>query len=237
MNTELRSPNISTASLSSIPFQFKYDYYQLNANELAAVDLSDDGGLTWSNLFTWNSSSRGPNTYSQDLTALLSGASQAQVRFRYVAPGWDWWWEVDDVSLGSPSCTPLSGGLVVGNVTDANTGNGLNGASVSNQGGYQAAAVATPDDPGVGEGFYTLFSPAGSQVFNASQQNYSNGTANVNVVSNNTVRQDFALQAGRLTYTPANLNVGLSVGCVHSTANYSDKLRRQPGCIHPFRAE
>ena len=216
MNTELRSPIINIASLSSVPFQFKYDYYTLQPGESAAVGLSGDGGLSWQDFytmtFTTTLTTRGPKTYNQDLTALLSGASQAQVRFRYVAPGWDWWWEVDDVSLGSPSCTPLSGGLVVGNVTDANTGNGLNGTSVSNQGGYHTATVPTPDDPGVGEGFYTLFSPAGSQVFNASQQNYSNGTANVNVVSNNTVRQDFALQAGRLSYIPANLNVGLSVG-------------------------
>ncbi len=47
-----------------------------------------------------------------------------QVRFHYTGT-WAWWWEVDNVFLGSRTCDPVPGGLVAGTVTDANTNNGV----------------------------------------------------------------------------------------------------------------
>ena len=203
MNTELRSPVVDVSSLSSIPFQFSYDYNNFQSGETAAVDVSANGGSTWTNLVSWGTDQRGPATYSQDLTSSLAGSTQAQIRFRYVAPGFDWWWEVDNVFMGSATCAPQPGGLVVGTVADANTSDGLNGADVTDQTGAATKTVATPDDPTLGDGYYTVFSPAGTQIFTATMPLYSTDAAAVNVVTGDTVRQDFALDAGRLSYSPA----------------------------------
>ena len=52
-----------------------------------------------------------------------AGKSGVQVRFHFTA-SFGWWWELDNVFVGNRTCDPVPGGLVVGAVTDANTGNG-----------------------------------------------------------------------------------------------------------------
>lgn len=212
MNTDLFSPLMDISSLSNLNLEFKYDYNNLSSSEIAAVDVSADGGATWTNLVTWNTDQRGPATFSQDVTSELSGSTQAQIRFRYVAPGWDWWWEVDEVFLGEKNCLPLPGGLLVGNVYDLNTNVGLTGATVESGFGGSTTTVDTPFDPAQSEGFYTLFSPAGAQDLTASVNDYRPETVNVTVVQSDTVQQDFYLGSGLLTYSPDSIDVTVLAG-------------------------
>lgn len=103
-------------------------------------------------------------------------------------------------------CQHKQGGLAVGNVTDANTLDGLNGASVQIEGGEAVLAVATPDDPAVGEGFYTLFVPVGPQAVQAAHSQYVTQSAILSIPAGEAVRQDFALPAGRLVALPVELS-------------------------------
>ncbi len=215
MNTDLISPPFDVSGLSTVNFSFAYDYNNYQSGEVAAVDVSADGGATWTNVVRWTTDQRGPATFTQDVTALLAGSTQARVRFHYYAPGWDWWWEVDNVVLGNPVCVaPADGGLVVGNVYDANyPTTALNGATVVNALGGETTAVATPGDPAVADGFYTLFAPSGAQVFTATMKGgYAPDTATVNVVDGDTVRQDFYLPAGLLNATPQGIDVTVELG-------------------------
>ncbi|MCP4537560.1 MAG: hypothetical protein GY832_10470 [Chloroflexi bacterium] len=121
---------------------------------------------------------------------------------------------VDDVALiVAGNCTaPSGGGLVVGNVYDDNTGDGVNGAAVENEDSYAATTVASPDDLYVDDGFYTLFSPAGSRTFTATMDNYSDDIAPPTVVQSDTIRQDFNLTAGMLSYVLDSYDVTLELG-------------------------
>ncbi len=114
---------------------------------------------------------------------------------------------VDDVALVAslPCVAPTGGGLVVGNVYDANTDSGLNGAAVSNDSSHSTTASATLD-PAVAEGFYTLFSPAGSHTFTATLAGYTDDTATPTVLVNDTVRQDLSLTAPRVNVAPTALS-------------------------------
>ncbi len=113
-------------------------------------------------------------------------------------------------------CVPKAGGLVVGITEDANTGAPLLNATVNIADGGSTRTVATPDDPAIADGFYTLFSPAGSKVITATQWAYTPVTATVTVALSDTVRQDFALDAGLLTYVPPLVNVTLPAGTTTS---------------------
>ena len=212
MDTTMYSPVSDVSALTNIFLEFAYDYNNLSSSEVAAVDVSADGGTTWTNINTWNSDQRGPATFTQDVTTELGGSTQAQIRFHYVAPGWDWWWEVDDVFMGEKSCDPLAGGLVVGNVYDENTSSSLVGAMVENEAGYMTYAVETPEDPDVDDGFYTLFSPSGSQVFTATFEGFGPDVETVSVVADDTVGQDFYLPSGQLVITPDGLSANLELG-------------------------
>ena len=112
----------------------------------------------------------------------------------------------------SPGCVPSAGGLVVGNVYDANTSTPLAGASVANSRGDVATAQTT-QDPAVADSFYTLFAPAGVQPLTATMAGgYAPVVQTPTVVQSNTIRQDFTLPAGKLAYTPAGLEAALQMG-------------------------
>lgn len=211
MNTTLTSPVMNVSTLANINLSYNYDYNNLVSTESADLDVSRDGGATWTNVHHWNTDMRGPGTFTQDVTALLGGATQAQLRYHYIAPGWDWWWQVDNVFVGEKICRPIGGGgLVVGRVADANDNHALVGAKVTTETAAQATAVAT-DDPAMGN-FYVLFQPAGDHTLTATMQKYSSAQAAVTVATGSAVRQDFALQTGHLTYTPPSIEATIQAG-------------------------
>ena len=110
-------------------------------------------------------------------------------------------------SAGTP-CLVVPGGLVSGNVFDLNTGDAINGATVTSNDKptENAKTFATPDDPNNPDGFYWLFSSlTGSHAFTASASKHSNDTETVNVAADTVVRQDYKLGAGHLTITPTSI--------------------------------
>ncbi len=211
MDTTLTSPIMDVSTLANINLSYNYDYNNLVSTESADLDVSADGGATWTNVHHWTTDMRGPSTFTQDVTALLDGATQAQLRYHYIAPGWDWWWEVDNVFVGEKDCHPITGGgLVVGRVADANDDHALVGAKVTSDTLAEATAVAT-EDPVMGN-FYALFQPAGDHLLTATMSKYTPATATVSVLTGSAVRQDFALQTGHLTYTPAKIEETIPAG-------------------------
>ena len=121
--------------------------------------------------------------------------------------------QLDDIALGSPSCITQTGGLVVGKVTNDTTKAAMAGVTVSNGGTYATVSAAT-GDPNVGDGFYTLFLPAGSYTLSAalSGDSYNTPTANVTVIADTVVEQDFALLSPSLSFAPTTLQATLPLG-------------------------
>ena len=147
-----------------------------------------------------------------DVSAAAGGTVQFRWRLTSDASVTYEGYYIDRVSISS-GCVPTPGGLVVGNVYDANTLEDLTGALVANDSGYQMVAAATPDDPNVGDAFYTLFSPPGDHLFTATMGGgYQPDVETVTVVQSDTVRQDFYLPAGFLDTTPDSMAVTLEWG-------------------------
>lgn len=219
MNTELVSPQVDCSALAQVHLEFKYDVYRYYSTTKFAVDVSTDGGGNWMNV--WQRvgvNDRGPRTAVIDISALAAGQGDVRVRFLYSAPGWDWWWQVDDVviSEGTPQCTaPVDGGYVFGRVLDANSGSGLNNALVQDGLGIGATTMAT-SDVNRPDGFYTLFlSTAGSVELTASQAappGYGQDQHMVTVPTLGNVQQDFSLPAGKLAAVPESVEVVVPPG-------------------------
>src|SRR5690606_32862966 len=116
----------------------------------------------------------GPRTTFVDLAA-AAGEPDAQVRFRYTSVEWDFWWQVDDVFVGTRSCDPLGGGLVVGYVQDDRAGDPIINARVRSLDNPSDVGFtrATPADDNLDDGFYWLHSALeGARPFEASASNY-----------------------------------------------------------------
>ncbi|HDD24126.1 MAG TPA: hypothetical protein ENF52_01660, partial [Chloroflexi bacterium] len=234
-DTELISPPFDASALSTVMLEFDTDYYTYTGSDYADVDVSVDGGNTWVNVWQKHGASyRGPAHEVIDISALAAGQPDVRVRFHYYNAYWEWWWQVDNVLIGNPVCVPpTGGGLVVGNVYDANTGDTLTGAEVSNDSGESFVTQAT-DDPAVDDAFYTLFSPAGSHTFTATMDYYGTVAADVNVLVSDTVGFDFNLPAGILSVVPSGMAATLPMG---AEATYTMTIHNSGGTDAAFELQ
>jgi hypothetical protein len=220
VDASMQTPAFNASARSSLGLDFRYDFraFSDSQDETADVDVSIDGGASWTNVWRRSAvSDRGPKQARLDLTSLAANRPDVRVRFHYYDANYQWWWQVDDVRLGTFSCNPLPGGLAVGVISDANTGSALPGSQVVNQsGGSTLAAVTT--DPNLSGAFYTSFSPVGSQVFTATQTGgYGAVSHLVHIQLDQATRQDFALPAGWLQAVPPSFNLQAYSGYTTTT--------------------
>ncbi|MER5697999.1 carboxypeptidase regulatory-like domain-containing protein [Streptomyces mirabilis] len=159
-DSQLVSPEYDLSAAQSAELTFKTAYLYNPNQQHMTVDASTDDGATWENVWT------GPKVSdsAQRLTAHVplrqfAGHKAVRLRFHFVAD-WGYFWSLDDVNVQTRVLVPAPGGLTVGTVRDATSSAGVVGATVSDTASPDETALttATPEDPAVGDGFYTLFS-------------------------------------------------------------------------------
>jgi N-acetylneuraminic acid mutarotase len=205
-DTSLITPTLNLSGVANPVIRFHNDYFGF-PGQTGAVDVSTDGGTTWTNVWQHTSDSvRGPVLETVQVPQ-AAGQSSVEFRFHFVS-SFGWWWEVDDVTVQNQSCNPTPGGLVVGKVTDANTSKGLDGATVtSTDNPSDKATTATSADPAIGDGYYWLFSSlTGSHQFTAAKGGYQSSSQAVNVAANGSTQANFALGAGQLSVSPSSIS-------------------------------
>ncbi len=174
------------------------------------VQVSTDNGLNWANVGSRVIPGSG-NDWQEHIVSLAaySSAPKLLVGFLGVSNfGYDV--HLDDISL-DPNCSVQAGGLVVGTLTNGDTGLPLPGSTVTND-QSQVFQSAASTDPLIGGSFYTAFSAAGAHVFTATHTGFEIKTASVEVPLNGAVRHDFVLNAGKLNLTPASLTMSVNWG-------------------------
>ncbi len=237
-NTTLTAPAVDFTGLGNPAIGFDTDYRGF-PNQVGAVELSIDGGATFS--VVWQKTTdqfRGPAHV--DLPIPQATGHSALVRFRFIS-SFGWWWELDNVFIGAKACQPVPGGLVLGLVTDQNTSAPVNNALITSVDAPSttASSAATPDDPNLADGFYWLFSAlTGNHPFTAAKTHYTTATKTVNVAADFATRADFSLKAGQVTVTPASISKTLAWAKTATatltlkntgTATATVKLAERPG--------
>jgi len=106
-NTELRTPLYDFSSATAVSLTFNTDFYWFDTSK-ADVDVSNDGGTNWINVWQKQDADyRGSAAEAIDISVAAAGQSNVLVRFHYYDADFDWWWQVDDVTL--TSCEPPAG--------------------------------------------------------------------------------------------------------------------------------
>ncbi|TDD65680.1 peptidase S8 [Jiangella aurantiaca] len=173
----------------------------IQLSDIADVDLSVDGGATWSTVLRQTRVDERAGAEKTIPIPQAAGQPAVQVRFRYHNARFSSYsWQLDDVYVGSRECVPVAGGLVIGTVSDANTGAPLTGARVADTAAPldPVLSVATADDPALPDGFYALFAAGTSPRLSADADRYARGEAAVHIDAGGVTRHDIALAAGRL---------------------------------------
>ncbi len=214
-DTSLLTP-VMTATGGDV-LRYLANYQNLSGLDFLDLDINVNGG-GWTTILSWNESHGGfrglpGEQVEMDLSTLLSPGDSFQLRWHYYDPNtddWDWYAQIDEVRIGTCEADTNIGGLLVGNVYDANTGAALNGATIV-QGTRQTTSGATPDDPALDDGFFLLALPAGSNQVTGSAVRYGDAVVTVNVPSGGVIRQDINLPAGLLS-APASMTMTLWEG-------------------------
>ncbi|WP_326559829.1 Kelch repeat-containing protein [Micromonospora sp. NBC_01796] len=215
-DTALVSPVVDLTGVASPTIGFASDFNTPDYPEdagIAEVDLSVDGGGSWSNVWHADDAVRGPVQVTLPIPQ-AAGQPDARIRFHYFEgelTAGDWW-QVDRVWVGEHSCVPVAGGLVAGYVRDANTASPLVGATV----GVAEATVstaATGDDPRLDDGFYWMFNPSTATTqLTASMRGYQPMRKRPSVPADQTTRVNFDLPTGALTVGTAALTGAAPIG-------------------------
>ena len=192
------SPVINLSDVSS-PAIGVDTYYVGDSGQTGDVDLSLDGGTTWTTL--WQQTTNTVKGFVDIPIPQAAGQSDVQVRFHFTGTQGGWW-SLDNVAIGgNAGCNPLPGGMLAGVVKDGNTGQPVNGVQVASVSApsYYGVAAASPGDPHLPSGFYEFFfSLVGRQKFAAADTRYQSQTKIVKVAANTVTKEDFTLQAGHL---------------------------------------
>lgn len=203
-NIALISPLLNLSSLSTVTLAFDTDF-NYHGGETADVDISTNGGSSWSNVWRKTSAYRGPQHVALNLTSQLAGKNNVKIRFHYYNASNDLWWQVDNVLLGAElTCIAQAGGLVVGHTLDANTLAPLNGVTVSS-GVYTTTSFVTPADDAQDDGLFIAFAAPGTQTLHASFPNYNDPAQSVTVVTDSAVAKNLPLAAGLLSLSPGSV--------------------------------
>lgn len=214
-DTSLVSPVIDLSGQTSPEIGFDNDYNGY-PNQVGDVDISTDGGATWTNV--WEHTTDDTTGHVDIDVPQLAGQANAQVRFHFTGT-WGFWWAVDDVFIGNRSCDPMGGGLVAGIVRDDNTNQPINGAKVASDPHPDEFGItaATPDDPALPDGFYWLYSSQENTTkFHVTDGKYTPATGNVNVLGGSTAQKNWKLKAGHLTVSPTSIDKTLRLGATKS---------------------
>jgi len=235
-DTELISPTYDFSKQTAPELQFDTALPQLYRLDglTADVDASTDGGASWTTVWHHTDVIGGPSHQNVPLDA-YAGKSSVQLRFHFTG-SLTGIWQIDNVAVGTPTLVTRPGGLLVGRVTDANTGAGVAGATVS---GVTAPAdsgrsVASPGDPAVGDGLYWLFSSrTGKQQFTAGLPGfgYPAVTAKADVKSDAVTSADFALHPAQLQYSVSAVSANVAWG---GTRTVDVKVRNTGGSPATF---
>ena len=178
MDTELRTPALDLTPYGGASLEFIAAYNDIGSGgDTFAVDVSSDGGTTWTNLLRWDEdhSDYGPGELVKlDLTPYTS--NNVVIRFHYYGATYDWWAQVDQVRIFSPmpklstSYKEVSSDLI-------NPGDLLTYTIViSNSGNLSATNTTLVDPIPAGTQFASLIAPPSASYNSALDQVEWNGT-------------------------------------------------------------
>jgi Secretion system C-terminal sorting domain len=78
--------------------EFDHDFRTIQASDESYVEVSLDGGSTWTEVVSWlGVDAREEHYISSGMATNLS--TDIRFRLRSIQPGWDWWWAVDNFAI------------------------------------------------------------------------------------------------------------------------------------------
>jgi hypothetical protein len=204
-----------------------------NSDEFAQVQVSTDNGQSWLDIgaeFHFFTDKTGWAKHAVDLSAYATQSALLLGIKADTSNGWSGAVYIDTISLGA-TCEPVSGTLLTGQTLDDNSGAPLNGVKVESS-LDEIFSQATPLDDTLGDGFYSVFAPAGDAVLlAASKIPYQPLVEPLDLPAEALVAHDFLLKIGMIEPNPGEITQTL---LINTTATQTLYLNNTGGANADF---
>ena len=95
---------INCSGYNNIYLDWDNDWAHLDAQDIARVQVSYNGGVTWNTVVQWAGVSKRNSHESYSLPGATNN-SNLLIRFVSIQPGWDWFWVIDNVLISGDILT------------------------------------------------------------------------------------------------------------------------------------
>jgi V8-like Glu-specific endopeptidase len=129
--------DLSSYSSGEVWIEFDNDWNIFDAQDEAHVEVSTDGGSTWTGVWDQIGTDIRSTHEAINVTSLLAGQSNVSVRVRSVQPGWDWWWVLDNFLVYGTYIVPVELTSFIANANDGNVELSWITATETNNSGFE----------------------------------------------------------------------------------------------------
>lgn len=123
IDTQLITPALDCSGLNAVTLEFKWAFATYSGTDFADVDISTDGGSTWTNIVSLkgvNIKMIEPRISVIDISQYAAGQPDVYIRFHHYDAFYEYGWQLDDVMVYDPNTAhceaPQEGGIISGMV-------------------------------------------------------------------------------------------------------------------------
>ena len=106
LSTATLNAPIDASAYATVSLEFDNDWQALDADDFGYVEVSVDGGTTWTAVRTFDGTDVRNTHEVIDITPQVALQS-FNLRLRTIQPGWDWWWAVDNIQVIATDFVPV----------------------------------------------------------------------------------------------------------------------------------
>jgi hypothetical protein len=87
--------------------EFDNDWNVIDGQDEAHVEMSTDGGTSWTGIWDQIGVDITSTHEVVDITAMVAGQTNVSFRLVSIQPGWDWWWTLDNFAIYGMIIVPV----------------------------------------------------------------------------------------------------------------------------------
>ncbi len=136
LSTATLNNPIDASLYSVVNLEFDNDWQAIGATDFSYVEVSVDGGTTWTAVRTFDITDV-RNTHEVINISSFVALQSFRFRLRSIQPGWDWWWAVDNIKVIGSGVVPVELLSFAASVNETDVTLNWSTATETNNSGFQ----------------------------------------------------------------------------------------------------
>ena len=135
-STAVLNTPIDATGYTGVAVEWDNDWQAINSADFAYLDVSVDGGTTWTNVVTFDVNDV-RNTHEYYNISSMVGTQSFILRLVTIQPAWDWWWAIDNLQVTGWDFVPVELSSFAANTSNGNVALNWTTASETNNKGFE----------------------------------------------------------------------------------------------------